>query len=82
MRVTCSDLTPECDAELRGRSVDDVLLQYVAHALRCLHRHAHVLLEDVIAAIRDDRPADRGSADRAVPVQASVPQARVVPSSR
>ena len=61
-RLTCHELVPGCSAVLEGTSSNELVHQYVIHAaLR--HRHAPVLLEDLLDAITTVEP--RGTADRA-----------------
>ena len=56
-RVTCSDLTTECEAEFFGRTTNEIVVQYVLHASYS-HRREAIRVEDLLSAIT---PYDRRS---------------------
>lgn len=49
-RVSCSDLTRECDAEFHGATTNDVVVQYVMHASYS-HRKQAIRIDDLLTAI-------------------------------
>lgn len=49
-RLTCHGVVAGCSAVLEGTTSNDIVLQYVIHAA-LMHRHAPVLLEDLLDAI-------------------------------
>ena len=51
LRLSCSDLDPECRTELTGRTTEELLLEYVEHSFRCLHRTAPADLDRVQSTI-------------------------------
>ncbi len=44
-------MIPDCDVELHGESVNDIVTLYVVHAMTCMQRAVPIQIEELLTAV-------------------------------